>query len=83
MTLYQIGLLINIIGAIILCFFNLPNEYYPETGHKFVTRKVASPEEVEGYKRHNRIRKYMARIGIMSMTAGFILLFVDALIKHS
>ncbi len=75
--LVQIGLSLNIIGTVILCFYGFPNDYFSKDGGAILT--YAPPNQKEKNKKHNKRKICWAITGVVLLILGFIFQFVSTL----
>lgn len=76
MTLAQIGLLLDIIGAIIIFFYGLPQKPQEQDGY------VESGDLTENQKKINFKIKTLAYFGIGFIVIGFIFQFIYSIFPN-
>lgn len=81
MTITQIGLVLNIAGSILICFWGLPSNYFEKDGVPLIYSK--DEDEREMYRRKWDLKKRLAISGITLLFGGFVLQLIDSFIIHT
>ena len=72
MSLNQIGLVSDIIGAIFLFFYGMPSEYVKDPTAQHVTFNQPPKKEILQTIENNTHIKRMSRIGLSLLILGFV-----------